>query len=83
MALYNLMKAADRVRYRKNQQDELDALIGGYWPRDMDDQLRWASRDRVQIRAMIESSIRYIDDLERRIVAGDPDLAGWEPQPAG
>ena len=64
---------------------ELAALDAGSWPRDLDDLCRWMNPDPTRVRAILAADIRYLDDLDRRIAAGDPDLAGWEPadgQPA-
>ena len=79
MASYNLAKAADRERSKADAQAELAALDGGWWPRDANDQHRWGTNDRTRIRAFLESSLAYLVSVGERIQAGDPDLAGWEP----
>jgi hypothetical protein len=89
MATYNLMKAEDRARKRADRQAELDAARKGLWPRNSNDQFRWGpNRVFVDVQQhaefaaeMCESEIAYLDDVERRLGIGDPDLAGWEVSP--
>jgi hypothetical protein len=85
MSFYNLGKPEDRQRYREDHAAELAAVENGTWPRDINDQMRWVhGRGSPAYAAeMCRRSIAYIDDLEQRIEAGDPDLVGmgYEPQP--
>jgi hypothetical protein len=78
---YNLTKPADRARYRKDHADELAATANGAWPRDINDALRWIHGSSPKYAAhMCLSAIEYIDDLEVRIEAGDPDVASFQPR---
>ena len=83
MSGYNLMKPADRARYKADHQAELEAVQQGKWPRDLADSLRWVHYPTGQqaeyAGKMCRAGINYIEDLERRIAAGDPELAGYQP----
>lgn len=93
MASYNFMKAADRVRCIKDRQAEIDAIKAGTWPRDINDSMRWtgaptnpflSAAENHRIRTeyatkMCQAEIDYLINVDFRIDAGDPDLAGWEP----
>ena len=88
----NAMKAQDRAEMRAARQAELDACLDGSWPRDINDQMRWlraptspflsarANRRIEQEHAarICQSEIDYLDGINQRIAAGDPDLHGWE-----
>lgn len=80
MGSYNLMKRADRDRMRADRMAELEAVVAGQWPRDLDDHLRWCSRpgDPAHTKKMCEAEIAYLDGVQARIEAEDPDLLGWE-----
>lgn len=86
MSTYNLMRRADRDRLRADRQAEIDAIDAGEWPRDTDDLLRWGA-DRsfndhrghaALARDLCATTIAYLDDLQERIGAGDPDVKDWE-----
>jgi hypothetical protein len=91
MASYNLQKPADRARYRADHQAELDAALDGSWPRNLNDQMRWANlphcpydgseatlrKHREYVAKQCRAEIAYIDDLERRVVSGVAPL-GFE-----
>lgn len=79
MSCYNRMKAADRRQERADLADELDALRAGKWPRSSSEALRWQNPEPEHVRACLEQGIAYLDDLDRRILAGDTFLTGWEP----
>lgn len=89
MASYNMTKAADRARCRADRQAEIDAVRAGTWPRDINDSMRWgamkvfidAKEHAEYARKMCQAEIDYIDGVDARIKAGDPSVAGWEPQP--
>lgn len=83
MPSYNLTKRADRKQYRKDLQEELDAVEQKKWPRDLNDYMRWVhcptGKDLVvhageMCRTMIES----LNDIEMRLSTNDPSLEGWE-----
>lgn len=78
MAIYNRMKAADRIRERADLTDELSAIQAGAWPRTSKEALRWSNPDPDHVRRCLEGGIAYLDDLDRRITAHDPFLTGWE-----
>jgi len=78
MAFYNLMRAGDRQRKRARREAELAAVREGRWPRDIDDQMRWSKGTPEYAARMCQADLDYLDDVERRIADGDPDLAGWE-----
>jgi hypothetical protein len=78
MATYNRMKAASRVQERADLQAEIDATTTGRWPRDLDDQMRWSEQTPEYAAKMCQGSLEYLDDLERRLAAGDETLKGWE-----
>ena len=86
MSAYNLMRRADRDRLRADRQAEIDAIDAGAWPRDTDDLLRWGasrsfhdhSEHATLARDLCAATIAYLDDLQERIAAGDPDVKGWE-----
>lgn len=87
MSTYNLMRRADRDRLRADRQAEIDAIDAGEWPRDTDDLLRWGadrsfndhSEQATLARDLCAATIAYLDDLQERIGAGDPDVKDWEP----
>lgn len=70
MPSYNLTKAADRVRFRQDHADELEAVEQGRWPRDVADAVRWSTQDTAAVARACRDGIAYVDDLERRIAAG-------------
>lgn len=79
MSCYNLMKKADREQYRADHQAELDAVNDGTWPRNINDQMRWIQGSGPEYAARCcKSAIEGINDTERRLAAGDPDLKCWE-----
>lgn len=92
MASYNLLKAADRKRRRAEVVAELAATQDGTWPRDSNDVMRYvhlpqgspySSSDTLQkqreyVAKLCRQELEYLDDLERRIRAGDPDVEGYE-----
>lgn len=92
MSSYNLHKAADRARYRQDHADELAAVEAGCWPRDINDQMRWVNIPSMPyappavvkkateeyVARMCRFAIAYIDGLESRIKAADPNLTGHE-----
>jgi hypothetical protein len=91
MASYNLIKAPDRARQRADYNAELAACMDGTWPRDTSDAMRWLNYPRNQFDSnaealrkqreyaakMCRSGLAYLDDLERRLAARDPDLEGY------
>jgi hypothetical protein len=74
MAFYNLGKRADRDRMRAERVAELEAVENGTWPRDVNDYMRWMYGRADWAGKMCRQSIAYLDDLEKRIQARDPDL---------
>jgi len=94
MSSYNRMKAADRVRERKDRQAELDAIGAHEWPRDLNDEMRWTrpsdfngpfwakgyaiSHAAHWAVLMCREEIAYLNGVDDRIRRGDPDLRGWE-----
>jgi hypothetical protein len=83
MASYNLQKPSDRARYRADFQAELDAALDGTWPRDLNDQMRWANlptdrysqeetllKQREYVARLCRAEIAYIDDLTQRVASG-------------
>jgi hypothetical protein len=92
MSCYNFMKRADRQRLRQDREAEIQAVRDGLWPRDIDDRMRWNCKDtnpyfsaaenrRIMAEyaaRMCQREVDYLDDLERRLAADDPDLVGWE-----
>ena len=84
MASYDLTQPCDRKHFRQDRVNELAAIRDGAWPRDVNDDMRWihAHGDIEQRRAyaarMCQSAIDYVDDLERRIAAKDPDVASFQ-----
>lgn len=77
-----MKKAADRAKERKARQEELEAIRNGSWPRDLNDSMRWKhphGRDSKDWAAhMCQTMLTYLDDLETRLAANDPDMEGWE-----
>lgn len=65
----NMMKAADRAPLRSRRQAECDAVRYH----------RWATKDPQMVLRICLRDIQYLDGVDARIVAGDPDLSGWEP----
>lgn len=85
MSSYNLTKPEDRTRFRQDHAAELAAVEAGTWPRDINDAFRWIHGSPPEHTAqyaarMCRSAIEYIDDLEARIAAGDPEVASYEPR---
>ena len=92
MPSYNLQNAASRAQYRAGYEAELAAAQDGTWPRDLNDQMRWQNlpkmpydppevvqaAHRAYVARICKQELDYLDDLERRIRAGSPDLAGYE-----
>lgn len=82
MACYNLMKPQDRARRRSRRVAELRAIENGEWPRDIEDTMRWTCPQGILpaewAKQMCEAEIEYLDDVDVRIRAGDPGLAGWQ-----
>lgn len=86
MASYNFMKRADRDRCRKARRLEIASVGDKTWPRDRNDAMRWGatktfadSQERAEhAKAMCEAEVAYLDDLDRRIATGDPDLRGYQ-----
>lgn len=92
MSSYNFARRADRDRCRADRQAEIDAVVEGRWPRNLDDEYRWlnapvnpylSAAHNAKIRAdyarsMCEAEINYLNDVDARIAAGDESLAGWE-----
>jgi len=81
----NLMKAKDRATERAARQAELEACQDGTWPRNINDEFRWLRAptknrriEREHAAKMCALSIVYLDSVDRRIAACDPDFAGWE-----
>ena len=84
MACYNFTKRADRDRCRADRQAEIDAVDSGEWPRDIDDFMRWDAMRREDnrekyVKKMCKNEIEYLNGVDARVAAGDPDLQGWEP----
>lgn len=82
MASYNLMKKADRDRMHEDRKAELDAILDGTWPRNLDDQMRWTAprgTDTIDwAKRMCLGDMAYLDNLEQRIAAGAEGLEGYE-----
>ncbi len=78
MPSYDLTKAADRARFRQDHADELAAIEQGKWPRDTADAVRWVTTDPEVVARACRDAVRYIDDLERRIAAGEAGLEGFK-----
>lgn len=77
MASYNLMVEHDRDRLRHDRQAELAAVKAGLWPRDTDDLMRWSGGVGTAERCL-KAELGYLDGVDTRLAAGDPDLEGWE-----
>ena len=82
MSSYNLMKISGRAAMRADRQAELDAVTAGTWPRDLNDQMRWTTRSGFTptewAARMCKAELDYLDGVEKRLAANDPDLEGWE-----
>ena len=82
MSSYNMLKKADRHRELQERKDELLAVQEGRWPRNLDDTYRWSPQRSYTgsewAARVCTSQIAYLEDLEKRIAAGDPDLDGYE-----
>lgn len=92
MGSVNRAKAADRAEERAALEAELKAIEAGAWPRDINDMFRWTAAptsrflparenqriEREHAAKCCRGGISYLDDVERRLAAGDPDLKGWE-----
>lgn len=86
MASYNRTKRADRDREIADRQAEIDAIKAGTWPRDINDRMRWGAcrvfvdehHRREYVVDMCQYDIDYLRDVQKRIEAGDPSVAGWE-----
>lgn len=92
MAFYDLREPRYRAQFKANHEAEKAAAENGTWPRDINDQMRWINLPRmpydpapVVLKAhreyvvrMCQSAIDYINDLERRILSGDNELAGYQ-----
>jgi hypothetical protein len=76
MASYNLMKMADRARLRIDRSLELEAVMAGTWPRNIDDRMRWSKPTPELVAKMCEADIEYVDLLDEQIAAGEKP--GWE-----
>lgn len=78
MTFYNLQNPDDRARLRQDRQAELAAVKTQKWPRDINDQMRWIRDSSPEYAAqMCQAEIVYLDDLEVRIKAGDPNLKSY------
>jgi hypothetical protein len=91
-AFRNATKARARAEERADLRSELEAITAGTWPRTIDDLFRWggartspylsARENQRIVREHAASCCRrrlaYLDGVERRLAAGDPDLKGWE-----
>lgn len=88
MPSYNLCKIKDRKQYRADHEAILKATQDGSWPRDINDEMRWSAptysihgrywTEKEWAARMCEGCIAYVDGVEKRLAAGDPDLKGWE-----
>lgn len=90
MASYNLMKRADRERKLADCKAEVTAIEAGTWPRNLDDQYRWADartcphnppgvNHKIQAdyaKQMCMAEIAYLEGVPARVAAGE--LPGWE-----
>jgi hypothetical protein len=82
MASYDVQKKADRKRMRADRVAEQQAIRAGEWPRGDDDYMRWDPPHGFDparwAGERCQNEIDYLDDVERRLSEGDPELAGWE-----
>lgn len=64
---------------RAERVEELEAIKTGNWPRDINDAMRWAREGMNYAAECCRNEIKYLDSLEDRIQARDPDLSCYEP----
>jgi hypothetical protein len=84
MSVYNRAKAADREREIADLTAEVAAIDAGLWPRTLDDEFRWGTRNlfydaaekAAHVRRLCWDQIGYLQGIQFRIEDGE--LPGWE-----
>ena len=74
----NLMRKRYRKALREDYESDLQAVQDGLWPRDLHDRMKYSDPSPRFATRMCLAGIAYLDDVERRLQEGDPNIVGWE-----